>query len=69
MVEHATVERIFCVDTLHTPEVAGDFGGALSKPHEAVVKEGSGVPVGGVRIHKPCRRETEGGRGMKFQAN
>ena len=60
MAHHTTVERVLCVDTLHAPEVSGNFSRTLSESHEAIIEEGSGVSICRVRIHKPCRIEREG---------
>ena len=58
--ERAHAQRVLEVQALHRGEVASHLGGALAKPHQAVVKKRSSVAVRGQRVGKAWWRE--GGR-------
>ena len=50
--QDAATERVLRIDPLHAPQIAADLSRALPEPHDAIVQEGPGVPVGRVRIYK-----------------
>ena len=57
MVENSHSEWVLHVEALHTRHVAGNLGNALTETHDAVVKEGTSVPIGRVGISKSWGRE------------
>lgn len=60
MADDPELGRILGVEAFHAGEVVGDLGSTLTETHDAVVQEGTGVTIWGVRIAESCGMEEEG---------